>query len=422
MFILTKHKANNLDGNYNRMLRAVLNKFWRQHPTKKQLYSHLPPITKTIKIKQTRDAGHCLRSKDELISDVRLWTPSHGRAEAGRPARTDIQQLCADAGCSPKDLLEATDDREGWRVRGIRAGGVTWWRWWWRWPFYLFSHFLYSLSFISSPLFKKILISFFFFLLIGISNLSLFVDFHIFPLIFITSPWLSPWISYLHLDIHIFTLTFNLQQFFKKSHILPFSFNRNFKSHFSLTFYLPLFYHSLFYLPLFLDFLSSPHFSFYCLFLVTFSFPPRFLSINFSLFLFPKICLTSSSFFFLFLPLSSFIFSFFNTFSFSLFFPINFSFFFLISLYFINFLSLFFKTLSTLFLFLLIFVFNHFSTLSFSLIFISRYIHLFLFYFSLNSLFFPFWFQLTFFTLKKSFYLLFFLSFIFIIFVYFFIV
>ena len=31
---LTKHIEKNLDGNYTRMLRALLNKSWRQHPTK----------------------------------------------------------------------------------------------------------------------------------------------------------------------------------------------------------------------------------------------------------------------------------------------------------------------------------------------------------------------------------------------------
>ena len=41
------------------------------------------PITKTIKIRRTRHAGHYWRSKDELISDVLQWTPSHGRAKAG---------------------------------------------------------------------------------------------------------------------------------------------------------------------------------------------------------------------------------------------------------------------------------------------------------------------------------------------------
>ena len=74
----TKHMEKKLDGNYTRMLQAILNKSWRQHPTKQQLYGHLPPIMKTIQVKRTRHARHCLRSRDELISDVFLWTPSHG--------------------------------------------------------------------------------------------------------------------------------------------------------------------------------------------------------------------------------------------------------------------------------------------------------------------------------------------------------
>ena len=87
---LTKQLEKKLDGNYTRMLRAILNKSWRQHPTKQQLYGHLPPITKTIKVRRTRHAGHCWRSRNELISDVLLWTPTYGRAKAGRPARTYI--------------------------------------------------------------------------------------------------------------------------------------------------------------------------------------------------------------------------------------------------------------------------------------------------------------------------------------------
>ena len=149
------------------MLRAILNKSWRQHPTRHQLYGHLPPITKTIQVRRTRHAGHCWRSRDELISDVFLWTPTHGRAKAGRlartyilppitktiqvrrtrhaghcwrsrdelisdvilwtpthgrakarrPARTYIQQLCEDVGCCPEDLPEAMNEREKWRER-----------------------------------------------------------------------------------------------------------------------------------------------------------------------------------------------------------------------------------------------------------------------------------------------------------------
>ena len=126
---LTKRMKKTLDGNYARMLRAILNKSWRQHLTKQQLYGSQPPITKTIKIRRTI---HCSKSKDELISDVLQRIPSQGHAKAGWPARTYIQQLCSDRGCSPEDLPEAMDDWEGWRVwiRDIRADSATWW---WLW-------------------------------------------------------------------------------------------------------------------------------------------------------------------------------------------------------------------------------------------------------------------------------------------------
>ena len=86
------------------------------------------------------------RSRDELRSDVLLWTPTYGRAKAGRPYRTYIEQLCDDTGCSPEDLPETMNDRENWRekVRDIRASGTTWW-WWW-----FLSHILWLVSLYSS--------------------------------------------------------------------------------------------------------------------------------------------------------------------------------------------------------------------------------------------------------------------------------
>ena len=125
---LTKRLEKKIDDNYT----TILNKSWRQHPTRHQLYGHLPLITKTIQVRRTRHVGHCGRSRDELISDVLLWTPTHGRAKAGRPAWTYIQQLCEDTGSCPEDLPEAMNDREKRRerVRDIRAISTTWWRWW----------------------------------------------------------------------------------------------------------------------------------------------------------------------------------------------------------------------------------------------------------------------------------------------------
>ena len=123
---LTKRLKKKLDGNYTRMLQAILNKSWRQHPKKHQLYGRLPPITKTIQVRRARHAGHWWRSKDELISDVLLWTPTYGRQKQDDHLE---QQLCEDTGCSPEDLPKAMNDREKWRerVRDISASGSTWW-------------------------------------------------------------------------------------------------------------------------------------------------------------------------------------------------------------------------------------------------------------------------------------------------------
>ena len=125
---------------------AILNKSWQRHPTRHQLYGHLPPITKSIQVRRTRHAGHCWRSRDELIRDVLLWIPTHGRAKAGRPARTYIQQLCEDTGCCPEDLPRAMNDREEWRerVRDIRAASTIWW--WWYFYTSKFSRFSIPLN------------------------------------------------------------------------------------------------------------------------------------------------------------------------------------------------------------------------------------------------------------------------------------
>ena len=135
---LTKRLENKLDGNYTRMLRAILNKSWQQHPTRHQLHGHLPLITKTIQVRRT-------------IRDVLLWIPTHGRAKAGRPARTYIQQLCEDTGCCPEDLPRAMNDREEWRerVRDIRATSTRWW--WW----YIYMYYALGVMFKNIPRWKK---------------------------------------------------------------------------------------------------------------------------------------------------------------------------------------------------------------------------------------------------------------------------
>ena len=92
------------------MLYSILNKSWKQCPTK-QFYSHLPPISKTIQVRRTRHV------EDELMRNNLLWTPTHWRASVSHRARTYLNQLCADTGWSLKDLLRAMNDRDEERER-----------------------------------------------------------------------------------------------------------------------------------------------------------------------------------------------------------------------------------------------------------------------------------------------------------------
>ena len=118
---LTKCMEKNLGNNYTRILWVILNKSWRQHPTKQQLYGYLLSIMKTIQLRWARHKGHCWRSKDELISDILPWTITW-------MSKSKDDQLCVDTGCGLEDLPGAMDDRVWWwaRVREICAGS-TWW-------------------------------------------------------------------------------------------------------------------------------------------------------------------------------------------------------------------------------------------------------------------------------------------------------
>ena len=100
-----KPQKKELDQNYTKILNAVLNKSWKQNPTKQQLYSHLPPISQ---IRQIRHVKHCWRSKDELINDILLWSPAHGHASVGD------QQRLTSAVCGHKMQSKRLARNNGW--------------------------------------------------------------------------------------------------------------------------------------------------------------------------------------------------------------------------------------------------------------------------------------------------------------------
>ena len=80
---LTKRIKKKLDGNNKRILRAILNKSWKQQPHEITAIRPLTSHLKNIQVKRARHAGHLWRSKDEFISNVHLWTPTHERVSVG---------------------------------------------------------------------------------------------------------------------------------------------------------------------------------------------------------------------------------------------------------------------------------------------------------------------------------------------------
>ena len=107
------------------MLRVFLNIHWSTCSSKERLYGNLVQITLVIKERRARFAGHCYRRNDELVCDLILWTPKHGRAKVGRPSKTYTKCLSEDDDCQLEDLSRTMGDREYWRgrvnmVRAIR--------------------------------------------------------------------------------------------------------------------------------------------------------------------------------------------------------------------------------------------------------------------------------------------------------------
>ena len=123
---LNKKCEKRIDGAYTRMMCVALNKSWRDHPTNKELYGNIPKISSSIRQQRMRFAGYCLRSKEELIADVLLWNPKHGKRSQGRPRKTYIDQLIDDTGCSLEELPNAMEDRVGWKkcVNECRASST----------------------------------------------------------------------------------------------------------------------------------------------------------------------------------------------------------------------------------------------------------------------------------------------------------
>ena len=66
-------------------------------------------------VRCTRRADLNQWSLDELISNILLKTPRYGLSCVGGPAKTYINQLCADTGYGVDEQPGTIDDRDVWR-------------------------------------------------------------------------------------------------------------------------------------------------------------------------------------------------------------------------------------------------------------------------------------------------------------------
>ena len=89
---------------WNRTDYLYKNGFGVKWPTMVDMpYQPTNPISLAVQERCARHDGHCWEV-NKHISNVILWTPSHGHTSVGRWAKTYTHQLCVDPGCGQKDL------------------------------------------------------------------------------------------------------------------------------------------------------------------------------------------------------------------------------------------------------------------------------------------------------------------------------
>ena len=92
------------------MLRMAVNVTWQMKLKNSELYQKLPQVTEKIAQRRMRLAGHCIRHKEEIASDLVLWESSEGRASRGRRRRNFVDNLLEDTGMDNSVGDERSDD------------------------------------------------------------------------------------------------------------------------------------------------------------------------------------------------------------------------------------------------------------------------------------------------------------------------
>ena len=70
---LSKKLERRLDGTYTRLLMRAQNLSWKRHPSISDIYGNLPRVSALVRSRRVQFAGHCYRTKNEVISSLPLW-------------------------------------------------------------------------------------------------------------------------------------------------------------------------------------------------------------------------------------------------------------------------------------------------------------------------------------------------------------
>ena len=110
--MLTKRLEKKQDGNYTRMLRAILKSPGSNTPQDTKYTATCLPSRKLSKRDEPdmQDTAGEARTSSEVMYPY--GSPYMDKQKQDRPAQTYIQRLCEDTGCSPEDLPEAMNDTE----------------------------------------------------------------------------------------------------------------------------------------------------------------------------------------------------------------------------------------------------------------------------------------------------------------------
>jgi hypothetical protein len=113
---MTTSTQRSLDGCYTRLLRSALDVSWKDYIPNTALYGNLPQVTTKIRERRLKFAGHCRRTKDQVVSDLVLWKPTQGIRKPGRPIKTYTNLLCDDTNLKCEDIDSCMQDRRIWRA------------------------------------------------------------------------------------------------------------------------------------------------------------------------------------------------------------------------------------------------------------------------------------------------------------------